>query len=110
MTLTPDDDLNEQSRQRTRDQVSLLRKAHGDAIIVDSDDDADFTFICSSVDVLVRPADLATVQEYFDGRVADPEDVFTTAGSVPPELQPRDGIFARYVVPTRRDAVPDDKS
>ena len=29
MTLTPGDDLNETSRQRTRDQFELLREAHG---------------------------------------------------------------------------------
>ena len=56
MTLTPGDDLNETSRQRTRDQFGLLREAHGTAIIVDTDDPADFNFICSSEHVLLEAA------------------------------------------------------
>ena len=53
MTLTPDDNLEETARQRTRDQVDLIRQVHQNRIIVDSDDDADFTFMCSSDELLV---------------------------------------------------------
>ena len=60
MTLTPGDDLNETARQRTRDQFGLLREAHGTAIIVDTDDPADFNFICSSEHVLRRDRRSAT--------------------------------------------------
>ena len=109
MTLAPGDDLNETSRQRTRDQIELLREAHGTAIIVDSDDPADFTYVCSSEHVLVNSGDVATVQEYFTNRASDPDDVFIDSGNVHP-TQPRDGLFTRYVLPTRRDAVPGDRS
>jgi subtilisin family serine protease len=109
MTLTPGDDLNETSRQRTRDQFEFLREAHGTTIIVDSDDPADFTFICSSEHVLVNSEDVGQLQEYFSGRVADPDDdVFTDIGNLS-DNQPRDELFARYVLPTRRDSVPGDK-
>src|SRR3954469_24539383 len=105
MTLTPGDELNEISRQRTRDQFELLREAHGTAITVDSDDPADFSYVCSSEHVLINSGDVATVQEYFTNRASDSDDVFTDSGSLHP-TQPRDGLFARYVLPTRRDAVP----
>ena len=111
MTLTPGDDRNETSRQRTRDQVELLREAHGPAIIVDTEDAADFTFICSSEHVLVSSGeDVGRLQDYFGRRIEDPDDdVFEGVGVVASE-QPRDGLFVRYVLPTRRDSVPGDRS
>ena len=68
MTLTPDNDLNEISRQRARDQFGLLQEAHGERILVDTDDPADFNFICSSEHVLVAP---------LDPNVPDDEDAVT---------------------------------
>lgn len=109
MTLTPGDDLNETSRQRTRDQFELLQEAHGTAIIVDTDDPADFNYVCSSEHVLVNSGDVGALQEYFSARVSDPDDeVFAEIGNLH-TTQPRDGLFARYVLPTRRGAVPGDK-
>jgi len=108
MTLTPDDDLNETARQRTRDQFALLREAHPD-IIVDSDDDADFTFVCHRQRVLVNTDDVAALQEYLNGRVDNPEDdAFAEPGDLDAE-QPRDGLFARYLLPDRRDGLGGDR-
>jgi hypothetical protein len=108
MTLTPGDDLNETIRQRTRDQIALLREAHGDAILVDTDDDADFNFVCSSEHVLINTGDIGIVQEYFTGRMAN-DDVFSDVGNMAPE-QPRDELFARYVLPARSGSQAGDKS
>jgi|tagenome__1003787_1003787.scaffolds.fasta_scaffold20936238_2 subtilisin family serine protease len=109
MTLTPDDDLNETARQRTRDQIALLRQAFGTSIIVDTDDDADFTFVCHSERLLVNPEDAAEVEGYFaddQNGVFDPEhpghwDEDTN--------RPREELFRRYVVPRRLGAVPGDR-
>ena len=106
MTLAPGDDLNETSRQRTRDQIALLREALGTAIIVDTDDPADFSFVCGSDHVLVNSGDVASVNKYFTGRGSDPDGV-SRQRERPPH-QPRRSLH-RYVVPTRRDAVPGDK-
>jgi subtilisin family serine protease len=109
MTLTPGDDLNETSRQRTRDQIGILQEAHGTAIVVDTDDPADFNFVCSSEHVLVNSGDVGRLQEYFAGRVDDPgDDVFTDVGA-PHAAQPREDLFTRYVLPARRGQVPGDK-
>jgi len=108
MTLTPGDDLNETARQRTRDQIGLLREAHGTQIIVDTEDDADFTFVCSSNELLVNTADISTVETYFARRNI-PDDVFTDSGSRSGN-QPDRELFVRMVAPTRRDSVPGDRS
>ena len=114
MTLTPDDDLNETARQRTRDQLALLRQAYGTSIIVDSDDDADFSYTCSSEHVLVRDdADAQTLRRYFGGRVRDPSDnVFSGTGRLlaKPKSQPADVTFRRYRPPIRRGAAAGDRS
>ena len=109
MTLTPDDDLNETARQRTRDQIALLRQAYGGDIIVDSDDDADFTFVCSSRHVLVNAADVAEVEGYFSedrNGVFDPEQPGRLDDD---ENQPRDGLVMRYIVPARLERARGDK-
>jgi len=110
MTLTPGDDLNETRRQRTRDQFALLQRAGSTAVIVDSDDPADFTFACHSARVLVNDnQDVARLQRYFQGRIDDDNGVFDGLGA-PEDPQP-DGLpFVRYVLPNRRDAVPGDRS
>ena len=114
MTLTPGDDLNETSRQRTRDQFELLREAHGTAIIVDTDDPADFTFICSSEHVLLEgaaadadpddPTDAVNrLRQWFDDRSSEFGDVPDS----PP--QPRAGLARRFTLPTRAVPLPDGK-
>jgi subtilisin family serine protease len=114
MTLTPDNDLNETARQRARDQIGLLRQAFGTRVVVDSDDDADFTYTCSSEHVLVRnDADARSLRSYFNRRVKDPSDgVFSGPGRLlaRPKYQPDDITFRRYELPTRRGAVPGDRS
>jgi subtilisin family serine protease len=109
MTLTPGNDLNETARQRTREQIALLRQVHGSRIIVDTDDDADFTFMCSSDELLINPEDIAEVEEYCGGRRDDADDVFIDAGSRSSNQPPRE-IFVRMVAPTRRDSTPGDRS
>ncbi len=114
MTLTPGDDLNETSRQRTRDQFGLLREAHGTAIIVDTDDPADFNFICSSEELLLEglppgadpddPADAVNrLRQWFSDR---PDDY----GSVPDSpVQERAGLTRRFPLPARLRPAPDGK-
>ena len=103
MTLTPGDDLNETSRQRTRDQFGLLKEAHGDTIIVDTDDEADFTFICNSDHLLVAAADpdapddedaVIRLTDYLTNtRAGDFDDVPSQAE------QPRGGPDRRFDLP-----------
>jgi subtilisin family serine protease len=112
MTLTPDDDLNETARQRTRDQIGLLRQAFDNKIIVDSHDDADFSFTCSSEHVLVNSvADVRTLRNYFNGRAnGNGDDAFPDAGGPDvPSNQPPGRPFRRYILPIRRGSVPGDK-
>jgi hypothetical protein len=109
MTLAPDDDLNGTARQRARDQIGLLRQAFGTTILVDSDDDADFGFACSSEHVLVNSGDVRRVRNYFNRRANDPADDVFSGGDHGPSNQPRGRPFRRYVLPKRSGAVPGDK-
>src|SRR4051794_20412630 len=108
MTLSPGHDPFETSRERTRDQVGLLRDASRSSLIVDTDDPADFGFICDSEHLLLPPAgqDGSTdvdpvdqLREYFARRSEDFDDV--------PEQpdQPRAGLTRRFRVPGRRERV-----
>src|SRR3954452_19542535 len=110
MTLTPGDDLDETARQRTRDQFALIRQAFGTTVITDSDDPADFSFMCHSDRVLVEDDAAADQLEgYFTRRVVDPEDdVFTDAGARDP-TQREGEPYRRYLMPRRRDSAPGDK-
>ncbi len=113
MTLTPGDDLNETRRQRTRDQLALVRTPDSTAVIVDTDDPADFTFACHSQRVLVNSEeDVVRLRNYFERRVNDPDDVvfteLTGAGDRDSE-QPSETRFVRYVVPQRTGAVEGDR-
>jgi hypothetical protein len=113
MTLTPRDGLIETALQRTRDQYQLLDDVHGKAIIVDSDDVADFDFICSSEHLLVPPPGgpgedaVSRLVRYFnEDREGDFEP--TTVDQQP--VQERVGMSRRVVPPTRiREPAPDGK-
>ena len=108
MTLTPGDDLDETSRQRTRDQIALLQGPESTAVIVDSDDPADLTFACHSARVLVNDGEAAdTLRRYFQGRIGD--GVFTDTGG-PDAEQPNERLFIRYTLPSRQGSVPGDRS
>jgi subtilisin family serine protease len=110
MTLTPGDDLTETLRQRTRDQYTLLKAAHGDDIITDTDDAADFNFICSSKHLLVSAARIDRLEQYFNDRLGDDgDDVFDGEGRRA-DNQPREDLFFRYEPPRRRLSRPGDKS
>lgn len=114
MTITPGDDLNEASRQRTRDQFGLLREAHGSAIIVDTDDPADFHFICSSEDVLLPAAapgaDPSDPDDAVNRLVQWFSDRPRQYGSVPPPpVQERVGLSRRLTLPSRLQPAPDGK-
>jgi hypothetical protein len=113
MTLTPDNDLSEISRQRTRDQFGLLQEAHRERILVDTDDPADFNFICSSEHVLVAP---------LDPNGADDDDAVnrlsayltdTRGGEFEPvpdqPEQTRTGLSRRFELPARTVPAPDGK-
>src|SRR3954447_6571831 len=108
MTLTPGQDPAEASRQRTRDQVRLLRAASGDTLIVDTDDPADHGFICDSEHVLLPPAipgrapeedPAAQLTAYLDRRGDDFEP-----RTEEPEETPT-GRTRRFRVPRRRVSV-----
>ena len=104
MTLTPGDDLNETSRQRTRDQFGLLREAHGTGIIVDTDDPADFNFICSSEEVLVNRrhpgADPDRVPPTRSTGSASDSATSRRLRQRPTPRQAREGLFTRFTLPT----------
>ena len=115
MTLTPGDDLNETARQRTRDQYGLLTEAPVKNIIVDTGDEADFGFICSSDHLLIEGHDP-------DVEPDDPNDAAnrltdyltnTRAGDfddVPPQSeQTRTGLTRRFALPARSNPAPDGK-
>jgi subtilisin family serine protease len=114
MTLTPGDDLIETARQRTRDQFALLKEVHGETIIADTDDPADFNFICSSEHVLVEALAPGADPDSDD----DPmnrlrrwfEDRPSQFGSVPdPPPQGRVGLARRFALPARVEPLPDGK-
>ena len=110
MTLTPGDDLNETSRQRTRDQFGLLQEAHGTAIIVDTDDPADFTFICSSEHVLARAVDPGADPDADDDAVNRLRSVVTTTvrrvRRSDRRPSARAGLSRRFTLPARRARCP----
>jgi hypothetical protein len=113
MTLTPGDGLEEIARQRTRDQYALLKEVHGDTIIVDSDDEADFGFICASDHVLLPAAGSAGEDEvsrlvrYFN---EDRSGEFEPTTERQHPLQSRTGLSRRFLLPARtRDPAPDNK-
>jgi subtilisin family serine protease len=125
MTLTPGDDLIETARQRTRDQFALLKEAHGGSIIVDTDDPADFNFMCSADHVLLPPADRRADPQSpkFDPDYSpdeDDEDAVTKLvrwfegrpgyGALPVrDPQPRGGLSRRFPLPPRSEPAPDGK-
>ncbi len=104
MTVTPGDGP-EFLRQRTRDQLELLgADDHGLLIVSETDDPADFTFICDRTHVLLPPEDpdpsidaVSRLEDYFGGRQDDFDDV----GGLD-DGQPRTGLSRRYVLPSRR--------
>jgi subtilisin family serine protease len=122
--MTPtDDDLEEMARQRTRDQYALLKEVHGDSIIVDTDDEADFNFICSSEHVLVPgvPSDTDPdnhPEDFPDDFPDDPVNRLrawfgrrtSDYGPVPDTpRQERMGLVRRFPLPTRLNSAPDGK-
>jgi hypothetical protein len=110
MTLTPGDDLDETSRQRTRDQFALLQRPESTALIIDSDDPADFTFACHTTRVLVNDdRAVAALQQYFQGRIDSGDGVFAGIGETDAE-QPNERLFLRFTPPSRAGAVPGDRS
>ena len=113
MTLTPDNDLNEISRQRTRDQFGLLKKAHRERILVDTDDPADFNFICSSEHVLVAPLDPNGSDEDDAVNRLSAYLTDTRGGEFEPvpdqPEQTRTGLSRRFELPARTVPAPDGK-
>jgi hypothetical protein len=117
MTVTPGDDPVETSRQRTRDQV-LGITASDPRLLVDSDDFADFGFICDRDHVLLPPEDpdpnadaVNVLVSYLSDRVAgqsddEPQDTDLVGVGELPDLQPRTGLSRRYRLPSRRIPVP----
>jgi Subtilase family len=117
MTVTPGDGLDETGRQRTRDQVQGITATHP-RLLVDSDDLADFNFICDRDHVLLPPEDpdpnvdaVNVLVNYLSDRVAgqsdaEPRDTDLTGIGELPDLQPRTGLSRRYLLPTRRIPVP----
>ena len=117
VTVTPGDGPDETGRQRTRDQVRAITDAHP-RLLVDSDDLADFNFICDRDHVLLPPEDpdpnvdaVNVLVGYLSDRVAgqsedEPSDTDLTGIGELPDLQPRTGLSRRYLLPTRRVPVP----
>ncbi|HCB05588.1 MAG TPA: S8/S53 family peptidase [Nocardioides sp.] len=105
MTLTPDDGPDENARQRTRDQYALLTEIHGESLLIDTDDPADFGFICRNDSVLVGRA----LRDGEDGE--DPVTLLTDYltntragdfGPMPPQQeQSRTGLGRRFTLPAR---------
>jgi subtilisin family serine protease len=110
MSPTPDDDLEETARRRTRDQYELLEEVHGDSIIIDTDDPADFGFICSSDHVLLPPAGspgedaVSRLVRYFN---EDRQDEFEPVIEDQQPAQTRAGLSRRFILPARLNAAPD---
>ena len=102
VTVTPGDGPDETGRQRTRDQVRAITDAHP-RLLVDSDDLADFNFICDRDHVLLPPEDpdpnvdaVNVLVGYLSDRVAgqsevEPSDTDLTGIGELPDLQPRTG-------------------
>ncbi|WP_460716246.1 S8 family peptidase [Nocardioides dilutus] len=119
MTVTPGDGPDETGRQRTRDQVQGITASHP-RLLVDSDDLADFSFICDRDHVLLPPQDpdldpaldaVDVLVNYLSDRVAgqsetEPQDTDLMGIGELPDLQPRTGLSRRYLLPTRRVPVP----
>jgi subtilisin family serine protease len=120
MTLDPSDRFLEGRRQRTRDQMDHLQRAHADdrapSIIYDTGDPADFNFICAADHVLLErvdpdapPADPDNPEE------PDPEDAVTRLRAylgrrgddfeeIPPQLQDDPvGLARRFFLPARTE-------
>jgi subtilisin family serine protease len=112
MTLTPGPDPLETSRQRTRDQFGLLDESPGGSFVIDSDDPADFGFICDSDHVLLPPPDpdgnpeddaVTRLTAYLSGRGDDFEDLPPDSSDQPQQpAQPRAGLSRRFRLPRRR--------
>lgn len=111
MTVTPGDSPVEAARQRTRDQLQDILETDSD-LIVDSetDDLADFNFVCDAHHLLVEDQAAATrLDQYFDARVAAPSDELDSAtpwGVA--DGVPDDGHALRYRVPSRRNPAKND--
>jgi subtilisin family serine protease len=117
VTVTPGDGPAETGRQRTRDQVRAIIAADP-RLLVDSDDLADFGFICDRDHVLLPPEDpdpnadavnvlVGYLSDRFAGQSDDePADTDLTGIGELPDLQPRTGLSRRYRLPTRRVPVP----
>jgi subtilisin family serine protease len=104
MTVMPGDSPTEAARQRTRDQLKDILESDPD-LIVDSetDDLADFNFICDARHVLVEDrAAAARLDQYFRGRGGRAGDLNTRAGFGLVDDGPDDGHALRYRVPPRR--------
>src|SRR4051812_37212291 len=111
MTLTPGPDPLETSRQRTRDQFGLLDESPGGSFVIDSDDPADFGFICDSDHVLLPPPDpdgnpeddaVTRLTAYLSGRGDDFEDLPPDSSDQPQQpAQPRAGLSRRFRLPRR---------
>ena len=107
MTVTPGDSPVEAARQRTRDQLQDILENDSD-LIVDSetDDLADFNFVCDAHHVLVEDQSaVSRLDQYFSGRVGNASDDLDPASTFGVEDGTReDGHAVRYRLPTRRNA------
>jgi subtilisin family serine protease len=111
VTVTPGDSPLEAARQRTRDQLQDILDNDAD-LIVDSetDDLADFNFVCDAQHVLLEDRAAANrLDQYFAGRVAAANDdlVAATPWGVA-DGAPEDGHALRYRVPSRRNPAKND--
>ena len=97
MTLTPGDDLNETSRQRTRDQIELLREAHGTpSSSTPTTPPTSATSAAASTSCVQHRRHRRRAEEYFTGRIERPgRRLQRRAGTSAPADSRVTGCFAR---------------
>ena len=115
MSISPGESPEETDRQRVRDQIDALLQGLGGTAIVDTDDSADFGYICSNEHVLVADAEgVGELDAYFNERFREQdEDGSTVDASLRLVNEPgtwggqfvgREGLRDWSPSPSRRDS------
>jgi subtilisin family serine protease len=97
--MVVDDSSSEDDRQRIRDQIELIARAHEGRVAWDSEDPADFSYLYDPDHLLMEPATVRDFEAVLERR----DDLF--AGTGRRVKDPIPGL-ARYRLPERRQGRP----